>query len=111
MSTEHSEAACAPHEFACQYLQIMFCKARTAMRSALPRGLVAVSIDTCTERRLSPLSLALRSWLSCFVGPMSSHSGETWAPKDSLEASLARRPAQRLLTEACSEAVLPFGLL
>ena len=39
-----------------------FCKARTAMRSALPRRLVAVSIDTCTERSAQ---LALPAAASC----------------------------------------------
>merc|ERR1712060_402879 len=87
-----------------------FCEVRIAMRSASPRRLVAVSIDICTERQLSSLSTVLRSWFSC-VGPTSSPGGEAGAPKDSLEASHARRRTQRLLTEACSEAVLRLGLL
>lgn len=80
------------------------CEVRIAMRSALPRSLVAVSIDILTERQLSSLSMILRSWFSCFVGQISSPGGEAWAPKDSFEASHARRCTQRLLTEACSEA-------
>jgi len=81
------------------------------MLSALPRRLVAVSIDISTARQLISLSMALRSWFPCFVGPVSSPGGEAGAPKDFFEASHARRRTQRLLTEACSEAVLRLGLL
>merc|ERR1712060_29419 len=88
-----------------------FCEVRIAMRSALPRRLVAVSMDICTERKISSLSMVLPSWFSCFVGPISSPGGEAGAPKDSFEASRARRRTQRLLTEACSEAALRLGLL
>merc|ERR1712060_102556 len=46
-----------------------FCEVRIAMRSALPRRLVAVSNDICTERQLSSLSMVLSQlvFLLCWI--------------------------------------------